>query len=73
MVITDYKLPSLKNWKMTLLECSTLITSELFDPLIVEYLRLSYVYPDIQEAGLLVRFRGSIREGKVTIVFPEDF
>ncbi len=45
----------------------------VFDPLIVEYLRLSYVYPDIQEAGLLVRFRGSIREGKVTIVFPEDF
>ncbi len=44
-----------------------------FDPLIVEYLRLSYVYPDIQEAGLLVRFRGSIREGKVTIVFPENF
>ena len=44
-----------------------------FDPLIVEYLRLSYVYPDTQEAGLLVRFRGSIREGKVTIVFPEDF
>jgi hypothetical protein len=44
-----------------------------FDPLIVEYLRLSYVYPDTQEAGLLVRFRGSIREGKVTIVFPENF
>ena len=44
-----------------------------FDPLIVEYLRLSYVYPDMQEAGLLVRFRGSIREGKVTIVFPENF
>ncbi len=44
-----------------------------FDPLIVEYLRLSYVFPQMEEAGLLVRFRGSIREGKVTIVFPEDF
>ena len=44
-----------------------------FDPLIVEYLRLSYVYPDIQEVGLLVRFRESIRESKVTIVFPENF
>ena len=44
-----------------------------FDPLIVEYLRLSYVFPQMAEAGLLERFRGSIREGKVTIVFPEDF
>ena len=44
-----------------------------FDPLIVEYLRLSYVFPQMEEAGLLERFRGSIREGKVTIVFPEDF
>lgn len=44
-----------------------------FDPLIVEYLRLSYVYPNAQEATLLMRFRGSISEGKVSIIFPEDF
>lgn len=44
-----------------------------FDPLIVEYLRLSYVYPNMQEASLLMRFRGSVSDGKVLITFPIDF
>ena len=44
-----------------------------FDPLIIEYLRLSYVYPDENEASLLGRFRNSINEGKVTVIFPVDF
>ena len=44
-----------------------------FDELIVEYLRLSYVYPEMQEIGLLERFRQSVREKKVSIVFPDNF
>ena len=44
-----------------------------FDPLIVEYLRLSYVYPDMQEAELLDRFSKSVTDAKVSIVFPENF
>ena len=44
-----------------------------FDPLIIEYLRLSYVYPDQNEASLLARFRNSINEGKVTVIFQVDF
>ena len=44
-----------------------------FDPLIIEYLRLSYVYPTATEKALLVRFRNSINDGKVTVTFPENF
>ena len=44
-----------------------------FDPLIIEYLRLSYVYPDQNEEALLGRFRKSINDGKVTVIFPVDF
>ena len=44
-----------------------------FDPLIIEYLRLSYVYPTADEAALLTRFRKSINEGKVTVLFPNEF
>ncbi len=44
-----------------------------FDPLIIEYLRLSYVYPTANETELLTRFRKSINDGKVTVIFPEDF
>ena len=44
-----------------------------FDVLIVEYLRLSYVYPAHSEDALLTRFRKSVREGKVSITFPGDF
>ncbi|MCG9128582.1 hypothetical protein JT359_13365 [Candidatus Poribacteria bacterium] len=44
-----------------------------FDPLIIEYLRLSYVYPAEDEAALLTRFRKSINDGKVLVIFPENF
>ena len=44
-----------------------------FDPLIIEYLRLSYVYPTADEAALLTRFRKSINDGKVTVLFPDEF
>ncbi len=44
-----------------------------FDPLIVEYLRLSYVYPTQSEEELLAHFRESVRNDMVSIVFPEDF
>ncbi len=44
-----------------------------FDPLIIEYLRLSYVYPTETEETLLERFRNSINDGKVTVTFPENF
>ena len=43
-----------------------------FDPLIVEYLRLSYVYPTQSEEELLAHFRESVVNDKVLIVFPED-
>ena len=44
-----------------------------FDPLVIEYLRLSYVYPTHSEEALLKRFRKSIQDGKVSLIFPEDF
>ena len=44
-----------------------------FDPLIIEYLRLSYVYPAEDEAALLARFRKSINDGKVPEIFPSEF
>lgn len=44
-----------------------------FDPLIIEYLRLSFVYPNADEAELLTRFRKSINDGNVTVIFPIDF
>lgn len=44
-----------------------------FDPLIIEYLRLSYFYPTANEAELLTKFRKAINDGKVTVIFPEDF
>lgn len=44
-----------------------------FDPLIIEYLRLSYVYSTEDEASLLTRYRNLITEGKVTVIFPADF
>ncbi len=44
-----------------------------FDPLIVEYLRLSYVYPTQTEEELLAHFRESVRNDTVSIVFPENF
>ena len=44
-----------------------------FDPLIIEYLRLSYVYPTADEAELLTQFRKSINDGNVAVIFPSDF
>lgn len=44
-----------------------------FDPLIVEYLRLSYVFPTQSEEELLTHFTESVRNDTVSIVFPEDF
>lgn len=41
-----------------------------FDPLIIEYLRLSFVYPKISEEKLIARFRKSIIDRKVVIIFP---
>ena len=44
----------------------------IFDPLIVEYLRLSYENPNLTEETLLTQFRESVRNGKVSIEFPKD-
>lgn len=44
-----------------------------FDPLIIEYLRLSYVYPTQSKTELLAHFRESVRNDLVSIKFPEDF
>ena len=44
-----------------------------FDPLIIEYLRLSYAYLTQGEEELLAHFRESVRNDTVSIVFPEDF
>lgn len=44
-----------------------------FDPLIIEYLRLSYVYPTQNEEELLAHFTESVKNDTVSIVFPEDF
>lgn len=41
-----------------------------FDPLIIEYLRLSFVYPKMKEEGLLTRFRKSIIDREIVIAFP---
>ena len=44
----------------------------IFDPLIVEYLRLSYENPNLTEETLLTKFRESVRNDKVSIEFPID-
>ncbi len=41
-----------------------------FDNLIVEYLRLSYEFPEKNEEELLTLFSASVRDGKVAIIFP---
>ena len=41
-----------------------------FDALIVEYLRLSYEFPEKTEEELFALFRESVRDGKITIIFP---
>lgn len=45
---------------------------KVFDPLIVEYLRLSYEFPDQNADALLIQYRESVRDGKVLVVFPES-
>ena len=40
-----------------------------FDELIVEYLRLSYEFPEKNEEELLTLFRESVRGGEITIIF----
>jgi len=41
-----------------------------FDALIVEYLRLSYEFPEKTEEELLMLFRESVRGGEIAIIFP---
>lgn len=41
-----------------------------FDALIVEYLRLSYEFPEKSEEGLFTLFRESVRDGEIAIIFP---
>ena len=45
----------------------------IFDPLIVEYLRLSYENPNLTEEDLLTQYRESVRNGNVSIEIPTDF
>ena len=40
-----------------------------FDALIVEYLRLSYEFPEKSEAELFALFRESVRDGEIAIIF----
>lgn len=42
----------------------------IFDALIVEYLRLSYEFPEKGEEELFALFRGSVRDGEIAIIFP---
>lgn len=44
----------------------------IFDPLIVEYLRLSYENPNLTEEDLLTQYRESVRSGNVSIEIPTD-
>lgn len=41
-----------------------------FDALIVEYLRLSFEFPEKSEAELLTLFRESVTDGEIVIIFP---
>lgn len=41
-----------------------------FDALIVEYLRLSFEFPEKSEAELLRLFRESMRDGAISVIFP---
>ncbi len=40
--------------------------------IVLEYLRLSFAYPDVNEEGLLEHFRQSIKDGRVTIDIDES-
>ena len=41
-----------------------------FDGLIVEYLRLSFEFPERSEAELFTLFSESVRDGEIAIIFP---
>ena len=41
-----------------------------FDEIIIEYLRLSFEFPEKNEAELLTLFREAMRDEKVLIIFP---
>lgn len=41
-----------------------------FDVLIVEYLHLSYEFPEKSEEELLTLFRESVQDGEIVIIFP---
>ena len=41
-----------------------------FDALIVEYLRLSFEFPEKSEEERLMLFRESVRDGEISIIFP---
>ena len=41
-----------------------------FDNLIIEYLRLSFEFPEKREVELLILFRESVRDGHISIIFP---
>ena len=41
-----------------------------FDEIIIEYLRLSFEFPEKSEKELLTLFRESMRDGKTYIIFP---
>ena len=41
-----------------------------FDPLIIEYLRLSFAFPEKSEAELLILFGESMRDGAASVIFP---
>ena len=42
-----------------------------FDDLVTEYLRLSFEFPEKKSGELLLLFRESMKEGKVSISFPD--
>ena len=41
-----------------------------FDEIIIEYLRLSFEFPEKSEEELLMLFRESMRDGETSIIFP---
>ena len=41
-----------------------------FDELILEYLRLSFEFPEKSEAELLTLFRASVTDREIVVIFP---
>lgn len=42
------------------------------DPILTEYLKISFLYPDAGEGEILERYRESIRAGNADVLFPKD-